>query len=106
MPLIMKFCIHCKLIANLLQTYCKLIEGLEFKRLANCQTNGTLGVHRLLMLGSDSLFLIDGSVWSTPDLIRRGKSVHNIHSAPQFLCESILIRDFHQTIQKGLRFVV
>jgi len=79
------------------------VSGVELERLANCQADGIVGVHRLPVLVADRLLLVDGGVRAAAHLAGAGQGVHRLHPATQLVLQPISLRHPHQAVQEGLR---
>lgn len=74
------------------------LSGVEQQRLENRQTDGLVSIHGLPVLVPDRLLLADRCLWPAPDLAGAGQSVHCVHSTPQFVLQSLLVRHSHEAV--------
>lgn len=79
------------------------LASVELERFSHRQEDGAASVHRLLVLGSDRLLLVNSGLRAAVRVAGGGQSVHRIHPAAQLVLQPVPLRHSDQTVQKGLR---
>lgn len=74
------------------------IPSMEFERFTNSQANGIACVHRLYLLVTNCISVIDCRLWIASHFAGTGESVYRLRAAAELMLQSISVRNHDETV--------